>query len=124
MPLSVASALARLGTDPWAEAERLAKLPRDRAAEVLAAVVLRTFPARVKPRDAREIAARLILLLPIGVPSPAPGQTGSAGLPQGWSNKLVLLACLALLAFASFNLLVDETPPSDAPHAVSSPPTP
>ena len=34
-PLSVLSALTRLGTDPWAEGARLSDLPRDAAARSL-----------------------------------------------------------------------------------------
>ena len=39
MPLSVASVLARLGTDPWVEAGRLARLPQAKATEALAAMI-------------------------------------------------------------------------------------
>ena len=39
MRLSVASALARRGFDPWTEAIRLAGLPRAKASEALAALI-------------------------------------------------------------------------------------
>lgn len=128
MPLSVASALAQLGSDPWVEAGRLAKLPRETATEALVAMIARLSPARVAPSDAAVIAARLILLLPSGVPSgvsrPSVARTGPADPPRGWFNRLVVLLCLALLVFASINLFVDRGAPSDAPHAIGATSTP
>jgi hypothetical protein len=41
MPLSVISALTRLGVDPWDEAARLAALPKVLAAEALAPMIAR-----------------------------------------------------------------------------------
>ena len=124
MPLSVASALAQLGSDPWVEAGRLAKLPRETATEALVALIARLSPARVAPSDAAVIAARLILLLPSGASSPSVARTGPADPPRGWFNRLVVLLCLALLVFASINLFVDRGAPSDAPHAIGATSTP
>ena len=68
MVLSVLSVFARLGHDPWKEAGRLAGLPKLEAAESLARTItsmptsLWTLPA------AREIATRLIALLPMQLP--------------------------------------------------------
>jgi hypothetical protein len=39
MPLSVLSALARLNLDPWHEAAELSDLPKDTAAQRLAALI-------------------------------------------------------------------------------------
>lgn len=124
MPLTVASALARLGGDPWLEAERLARLPRAAATEALATMIARVFPARGSQCDAPGIAASLILLLPSGGSRSSAVETGPADPPSGWPNTLVLLICLALLVLASFNMLVDRMPAPDAPHAVSVPLTP
>lgn len=65
-PLSVLSALARLDIDPWAEAARLAALPKDAAASALA-VILRRLPLHqsVKP-DTGAAAERVVTLLPDG----------------------------------------------------------
>jgi hypothetical protein len=41
MPLSVLSALARLGLDPWKEATELSELPSDRATQRFAALIVR-----------------------------------------------------------------------------------
>ena len=59
MELTVLSALARQGLDPWREAERLAKLPRSTAANELA----HTFSAARLPNSA-SLAERLVGLLP------------------------------------------------------------
>jgi hypothetical protein len=64
MPLSVLSALARLGLDPWQEARRLANLPARAAVEGLAQVIA-GMPASPWPLpDATLIAERLVGLLP------------------------------------------------------------
>jgi len=124
MPLSVASALARLGRDPWVEAGRLAQLPRDAAMEALVAIIARISPARVTPSDAPGIAARLILLLPSGVPSPSAVQAGAGGPPRRWFYRIALVLCLAVLAFAAFNLVADRRPAFDAPPGVDATYTP
>jgi hypothetical protein len=64
MALSVASALARLGIDPWNESRRLAEMPSAKATEILASMVASLSLARSKPSDAPGIAARLVALLP------------------------------------------------------------
>lgn len=72
MPLSVVSALARLGVDPWQEAARLARLPNAAAAAALAATIGRMSGGVEQLLDAPKIAARLVRLLPKpGVASPA-----------------------------------------------------
>lgn len=120
MPLSVASALARLGRDPWVEAGRLAQLPRDAATEALVAMIARISPARVTPSDAPGIAARLVLLLPSEVSGPSAVRAGAADPPRRWLYRLSLVLCLALLAFAAFNLLADRRPAFDAPPGVDA----
>lgn len=65
-PLSVLSALARLDIDPWAEAARLAALPKDAAASALA-VILRRLPVQPSAMpDAGAVAQRVVTLLPAG----------------------------------------------------------
>jgi hypothetical protein len=81
MPLSVLSTLARLGMDPWQEAGRLAKLPRNAAVDALARVIA-TMPASPwSLPDATDIAVRLVALLPTGTsgqaPAPAPAPSGT-----------------------------------------------
>ena len=66
MSLSVISLLARLGVDPWREAERLAGLPKEAAGEWLAQTIASTPSSTWPLSDAKIIAARLIPLLPSG----------------------------------------------------------
>lgn len=64
MMLSVLSALARQDVDPWDEAARLARLPRQTAVEQLIAL-LDAAPRRpLASTDGASIAVRLIALLP------------------------------------------------------------
>jgi hypothetical protein len=71
MTLSVLSALARHGADPWQQAEQLAGLSRPLAIDNLARLIA-TSPAMLWPVPAAtEIAARLVTLLPArGVAAP------------------------------------------------------
>ena len=67
--ITVLSALSRLGIDPWQEAERLAALPREAAAQALADTIAR-LPAgafAASPEAGGAIASRLVALLPAGV---------------------------------------------------------
>ncbi len=62
VPLSMISALARLGLDPWEEAGRLSSLSNPEAVEQLARLIAEV-PGRPLA-EAREIAGRFIGLLP------------------------------------------------------------
>jgi hypothetical protein len=65
MLLSVLSALARRGWDPWEEASRLAQLPRDEAMSILAELAS-TLPCEsMTANGAAACAKRLIALLPV-----------------------------------------------------------
>lgn len=63
--LTVLSALARLGLDPWGEAARLSALPKGAAADALAAVLGR-LPGEdwTEPLDKEAVAGRLVDSLP------------------------------------------------------------
>jgi hypothetical protein len=64
MRLSVLSALARLGVDPWQEAAKIARLPADTATQRLTSL-LSALPDKPSDHfDSRAVAARLIPLLP------------------------------------------------------------
>lgn len=77
-PLSVLSALARLGLDPWQEARRLANLPARAAVEGLAQVIA-GMPASPWPLPAATlIAERLVGLLP--------RQGGGAAMAPGFAS--------------------------------------
>ena len=62
--LSVLSALTRLGLDPWEEAGRLSSMAQREAAEQLARLIA-DLPGHFQTlAEAREIASRLVMLLP------------------------------------------------------------
>ena len=64
MELSVLSVLARSGHDPGTEAARLAGLPRDKAADRLAATIADLLAGILLPAHARTVALCLVPLLP------------------------------------------------------------
>lgn len=62
--LSVISALARVGVDPWEEAARLARLPLHGAVRTLSALLARLPAGSGQPADPALVATRLVRLLP------------------------------------------------------------
>src|SRR6266478_5776643 len=64
VPLSVLSALSRLGLDPRDEAARLSRLTKEAAAEQLARMLARLSDQRWTLSEARRIAGGLIERLP------------------------------------------------------------
>ena len=102
VPLSVVSALTRLGLDPWQEAGRLSSLSNREAIEQLARLIAE-LPGRFRPLDeAREIADRLIQLLPrhdTDRRSTAQVQIRPRYLrPALWSTSQLWIGCLVLAA--------------------------
>lgn len=120
MTLSVLSALARRGMDPWQEAERLAKLPRTDAVDGLAQIIAATPASRWSLLDARAIASRLVALLP--APGAGPSDAASAQpatKPTMTRGKVLVLASAALLFGLTLNLFLSPraAPPDSAPAA-------
>jgi hypothetical protein len=64
MPLTVLTALARLGVDPWLEAARLADLSKEAALLAFTATIAGLPEGDWKAADAGAIAARLLKWLP------------------------------------------------------------
>ena len=62
--ITVLTALSRMGVDPWREAARLAELPRDEAAEALAATFANLPDTHWTGGDATGAAFRLVDTLP------------------------------------------------------------
>lgn len=62
--LTVLSALARLGLDPWGEADRLSALSKEAAVGALAATIAKLPRGDWKRSDTQSIAARLVNCLP------------------------------------------------------------
>jgi hypothetical protein len=64
VPVTVLSALARYGLDPWHEADRLARLPATLAVENLGQVIAPALPFDTPPHKIKAQARRLIRSLP------------------------------------------------------------
>ena len=110
MSLSVASALARHGSDPWVEAERLAGMPRAMAADALASMLAAIPKPSWQPSELRAIATRLVQLLPRDAAKPSAPEDSKPGgrkasAPWSWTHLLVLLLCLGLFAYTVFSVL-------------------
>jgi hypothetical protein len=100
MPLSVISALTRLGVDPWEEAARLAALPKDPAAEALAPMLARLPIGR---SDEMAVAHQLVKLLPMHGRAVQSGRELVTG--QRWLRTMLVLAFIAwgaAILFVSF----------------------
>jgi hypothetical protein len=64
MPLTVLSMLARMGIDPWSEAERLSVLSSPLAVSWMAAAISRSPPCSLEQPDVTVLASHLIGRLP------------------------------------------------------------
>ena len=111
MPLSVISALTRLGLDPWQEAGRLSSLSNREAVEQLARLIAE-LPGILRPvREAREIAFHLIGLLPTHDANSASGppqvqireRLGKASLRR---SSQLWVACFVLAAAVLVSAIV------------------
>jgi hypothetical protein len=108
IPLSMISALAQLGLDPWDEAGRLSSLAKQEAVERLAGLILRLPGTRRPPSDARQIAVGLIDVLPTHN-APGPAEEVWRPRPQNIaSGKTFWLICLAL-AMTTFILMMTQS---------------
>jgi hypothetical protein len=124
MVLTVASALARLGFDPWNEAGRLSRLPRIGAADALAGMIAKLPVGDWQMSELSEIAARLTQLLPaLGAPIVP---TGARPARPAASKMMMWIACLSLLAVAIYAMTSAAAPRPELPPvpaaSVPSPP--
>jgi hypothetical protein len=109
MPLSVVSALTRLGLDPWQEASRLSSLGRREAVEQLARLIAE-LPGISRPTgEARDIAGPLVNLLPQHETNPIAATPQVQSLPHYrrlLSHKLLAFAKPSQLWVICFVLAV------------------
>jgi hypothetical protein len=120
--LSVLSALARLDVDPWREAAKLARLPKEAATQRLAVLIAALPDEPSAHRSAGTTAARLIALLPRGAgPIIAPRQAslGVGALAHPRSAAYAIFLALTLFAFCAF-LSSGLSTPADNSHARST----
>lgn len=128
--VSVLSALARFGVDPWKEAATLADLPQNDAAERLDRMIIALTNIPVVIENHRGIAMRLIGLLPqAGAVRPAANKTSGLATPEQ-RRQFTLWAVIALIlligqAFVvQFSSVDSEGIGSGAAHEpMAAPPT-
>jgi len=103
-PLSILSALARLGMDPWGEAARLAEMPRAGAVSALSAILARLPRSEPEVPDYSRISERLVQFLPEGGSRHLPNThaDGSGGTTAGSaivsSQNIALIVVAAVVA--------------------------
>jgi hypothetical protein len=110
MLLSVLSALSRLGIDPWADAARLAHLPKDSAIVALGQSIALLPLGKWQAADTTAIATRLIELLPRpgAVPAktaPASAKMGMPSMPANWQRRATLVLALLSAGLAGYLLV-------------------
>ncbi len=95
--LTVLSALARLGEDPWAKAALWARMPKAVASEALTATITQMPVTPADQLAAAHTAARLVQLLsPAASAAQQPGFSRPQPNPK-WATVLVILACMIVL---------------------------
>lgn len=137
MSLSVLSALARLGVDPWQEAANLARLPEGSALERLTSLIAALPGGTLARPDPHGIAARLIGLLPHGVASTVVARAASPGVgavigSPGFARMVVLNLLLVAVMLGAHMIAASRQPPTAqagdnpaaTPAAESSQPSP
>jgi hypothetical protein len=125
MALSVLSAFARRNVDPWQEAARLSRLPRDVATGELCSMIAELSPGAPGLASPREIAERLMAPLPHSHRSAAsPPKTflGRAALTRRETVRtaVVLLFLLFCLVFAAIGPQPVEPIAAPASGAIGS----
>jgi hypothetical protein len=122
-PLTVLSALTRLGVDPWREAARLSDLPRAAAAQALAAIIAALPEGDWKVTDSSAIADRLMQRLPMRSARTAAPPKGERGQNEKARSRVAIgLICVvvAVAAFLAMSHFRAEHPSESAPNPVSS----
>lgn len=97
VPLSVLSALSRLGLDPRDEAARLSHLTKEAAADQLARMIAGLSDRRWTVSETRRIAGRLIERLPTSTTVGKPDRRGTGAEPTRRAKASRFLVCLTLL---------------------------
>lgn len=115
MLLSVISALARLGVDPWQEVARLAQLPKELATQSLASMVEGLPCGRWAPSDSRVIAARLVQLLPSRNNSKTPSAVANNDIRQRL-RSLAVMWLIYILSGAALTMAGNRGSPSRMNH--------
>jgi hypothetical protein len=123
-PLTVLTALTRLGFDPWQEAARLSQLPSETAARVFAVTIAMLPEGDWKASDSEPIAARLVSWLPRqgtqAIAPPEAGRVDGKRINRGIGTALAWGVLAAALLFFTLNLLSSNNLESGHDGAVSA----
>ena len=125
-PLTILSVLARLGQDPWAQAAGWAALPTAAAIDGLSGSIEQMPLAPAALAGSREIAARLVQLLPGKAMHNVPAKPGNAKSALATANGLPLsmLWCglavwMALNVLTMLHASTDGITPAERPMAIA-----
>lgn len=115
VPLSVFSALTRLGFDPWHEAARLTALPRETAARAFAVTIAMLPEGDWDAADSEAIAARLVNWLPMSRAAPtipvleSVDKKQAEGTAMNGGSRIGMMLAFGVLAVAVFLFVKDVT---------------
>jgi hypothetical protein len=113
--LSVISALARLGLDPWQEAARLARMSGDGATQRLASLIAAMPERPTVIGESGMVAARLIALLPQRAVSSIPSGHARRVFGAMTNSQRVVYAILIVTALLLGAIWFAATRPSTVP---------
>ena len=112
LPLTVLTALTRLGFDPWREAARLSDLPKETAARAFAATIAMLPEGDWKASESEAIAARLVNWLPgrsaLAIPLVEATLIRSKKMRSRIATVLSWIVLAAVLLFLGLHLLGDN----------------
>jgi hypothetical protein len=117
--LSVVSALARVGVDPWEEAASLARLPFDGAVQALCELLARLPAGRGRPVDPVPLATRLVALLPrrAGEPESVGDSSGPARAVLSDRNRVLIFVAFLLMLVVTQLVMQHRLAAAAAPAA-------
>lgn len=115
--VSVLSALARFGVDPWKEAETLAKLPQVDAADRLDEMILALADVPSAAADHHGIASRMIALLPRARTIQTTVRKAAGSMAPEQRSQVILWASVALILL--LGQLMAPQPDTDASGGVA-----
>jgi hypothetical protein len=107
MQLTMASAIARSGCDPWKEAARISKMPKDMALQVLALLMPDQPAAGEKATNGQITIDRLFALLPKPKPVLAIGKREAIQAVRG--NRVSVIFILAFCTALIFAQILIKT---------------
>ena len=111
MQLTVLSALARLGFDPWGEAARLSELTKEAATNALATAISALPKGKWKALESRSIAVRLVDRLPKHSSPPANSPRGRSirdQKPKSEAQKWLIWVALAMAVLVAVSRLFGD----------------